>query len=143
MQHQPSFADQVWRFLNWLFPDWARSMEYVGVFGLGGWALFLLRHPDVLQRGSFRGFSALPANVWALLMGATAFVQFVAIVAPKVPGRATFRFVAMALAAGFWAVVAFNFGVSGTPSTGTHMYATWAGLSALAGVWLGCLTIKS
>lgn len=140
---EPSLADRAWLFLNWLFPDIARPMEYVALFGLGGWSWFLIVHPEVIGTGSYKGFAALPASAWAILMGLTAFVELLAIVAPKIPRRADLRFIAMALASGFWAVIDFNFFVGGVPSTGTHMYAIFAVQSALTGVWLGCLSIRS
>ena len=138
-----TFGNATWQVLNsHVFPDPARPVEFIAVAGLGGWTVFLAFHPETLSRAAFSGFAALPVIGWQILMGLTALTQFAVIVAP-VPGRAVLRFAAMTLASGLWTVVAFNFWGGLQLSTGAGMYTAIAAISALTGVWLGCLTIKS
>lgn len=124
------------KLLGFVFFDPVRVVEVVSAVTLAGWAGLLITNPEFLVRETFSAFSALPAWAWSILMAGTAVIQFFAMVA-KIKARPWLRFVAMALAAGIWTIVAFNFWRGDELSTGTAVYTPVAVVSILAGIWLG------
>ena len=118
------------------FPDPARPVEWLSLLGLAGWAQFLAGDPEVLLRDSYTAFNFLPAWGWVLLMAGVVVVHLAAMV-PVTRERATLRFVAMAIAAGLWTIVALSFWNGQAITTGARMYTAIAFLTAMTGVWLG------
>ncbi len=118
------------------FRDAARPVEWISLLALAGWAQFLIEAPQVLLRDSYTAFRVLPAWLWALVMGLVVAVQLAAML-PVTKGREWLRFVAMALAAGLWTVIAINFWNGVAITTGTRTYSAIALIASLTGVWLG------
>ncbi|WP_182085208.1 hypothetical protein [Aureimonas sp. ME7] len=119
-----------------LFSDPVRPLEVFSAAALASWAIFLLNVPEALLRDTFSAFDALPAIWWSVLMAAIVLVQIWAML-PDVRASGFLRFVAMALAAGTWTIVALNFWRAATLSTGAGVYSMLALVTTLAGIWLG------
>lgn len=119
-----------------IFRDPARPVEWISLLALAGWAQFLFETPQVLLRDSYTAFRALPAWAWAAIMASVVIVQLAAML-PVTRGREWLRFLAMALAAGLWTIVAINFWLGDAITTGARTYSALALMTSLTGVWLG------
>ena len=137
------FGRRIWTgFTSTFLCDPARPVEWISLLALAGWAQFLTEAPEVLLRDSYTAFDALPARGWALLMAVVVIVQLAAML-PVTRGRATLRFVAMALAAGLWSVITINFWNGQAITTGARTYTAIALMTAFTGVYLGWASKRS
>ncbi|KPU84427.1 hypothetical protein JI58_03915 [Marinosulfonomonas sp. PRT-SC04] len=125
--------------LRFLFFDEVRLLELFSALNLIAWAKVLFGQPDLFQNPAYQGFHNLDALVWAYLFGATALLQIGAMLI-RCWYSLEIRFVAMAFAAGAWAVIALNFWQSALSTTAELNYAILAVACGLSGAFLGWKT---
>lgn len=122
--------------------DEVRLLELFSALNLFAWAKFFGANPDILQRDSYRGFGGESATFWMWCFGLISLIQAASLLNDRWHALEG-RFLASALAAGAWTVVAWNFWSTGISTTANLNYSLLALACAISGVWLGWKTTSS
>ncbi len=130
------------RVAAFVFHDEVRLFEIFSMLNLFAWAKVLLVQPDLLQHGAYRGFDAVSAILWAYFFGSVATLHLIAMLNHR-RHRMELRFVAMALAAGSWTVIAWNFWAASLSTTANLNYTILALACAVSGAYLAWKSTSS
>ncbi|KPN64270.1 hypothetical protein SAMN04488527_101273 [Aliiroseovarius crassostreae] len=130
------------RLAAFVFYDEVRLFEIFSMLNLFAWAKVLLLQPELLHNEAYRGFDAVAAVLWAYFFGGVAMLQIIAMLNRR-RYRMELRFVAMALAAGSWSVIAWNFWATSLSTTANLNYTILALACAVSGSYLAWKSTSS